>query len=221
MRARLRRARVAWARRAVKALLLHQAFSAGVGNWVADEVLYQSRIHPEQPANSLTAAQVADLHRHIAGVCRVASDAGADAARMPQDWLFHHRWGKGAKTKSKVAGHTIEHVTVGGRTSAYVPALQKLDRAAAAAAARGKGKAGKTTAAAPRSESEGGGAEEAPAPKRARLPAIAKKAAAAASAPAAPARRKPPAPAARAKAAAPRAAAVPAAARSAARLTKR
>jgi hypothetical protein len=29
-----------------------------VGNWVADEVLYQARIHPEQPAASLTPEQV-------------------------------------------------------------------------------------------------------------------------------------------------------------------
>lgn len=35
-----------------------QSFSAGVGNWVADEVLFQARVHPEQPANSLTAEQV-------------------------------------------------------------------------------------------------------------------------------------------------------------------
>lgn len=35
-----------------------QSFTAGVGNWVADECLYQARIHPEQPAASLTAQQV-------------------------------------------------------------------------------------------------------------------------------------------------------------------
>jgi len=32
----------------VKALLLDQANLSGVGNWVADEVLYQAKIHPEQ-----------------------------------------------------------------------------------------------------------------------------------------------------------------------------
>ena len=31
----------------MKSLLLDQSFAAGVGNWVADEVLYQSNIHPE------------------------------------------------------------------------------------------------------------------------------------------------------------------------------
>ncbi len=113
-------------RRAIKALLLDQSFSAGVGNWVADEVLYQARVHPEQPANTLTPEQAKTLHFQIQNVCQVAVDANADSERMPSTWLFHHRWGKGAATKAKIDGHTIDHITVGGRTSAYVPALQKL-----------------------------------------------------------------------------------------------
>ncbi|KAL4420824.1 hypothetical protein ABPG75_010480 [Micractinium tetrahymenae] len=130
-------------RRAIKAVLLDQSFSAGVGNWVADEVLYQSRIHPEQPANSILADQVAALHRAIKDVCELAVAADADANRFPDTWLFHYRWGKGSSTKSKIGGHIIDHITVGGRTSAFVPALQKLRKAAAAAAAP----AGKKTAA--------------------------------------------------------------------------
>ncbi|HMP88694.1 MAG TPA: DNA-formamidopyrimidine glycosylase family protein, partial [Kiritimatiellia bacterium] len=38
----------------VKAVLLDQSFSAGVGNWIADEVLYQSGIDPRRLACSLT-----------------------------------------------------------------------------------------------------------------------------------------------------------------------
>lgn len=114
-------------RRAIKALLLDQSFSAGIGNWVADEVLYQSKIHPEQPADSLTAEQVRQLHQAIHHVCLTASDAGADATTFPENWLFHHRWKKSGKsTKMLLQGHKVEHITVGGRTSAYVPAVQKL-----------------------------------------------------------------------------------------------
>ncbi|GAB4820296.1 hypothetical protein N2152v2_007342 [Parachlorella kessleri] len=126
-------AKLATQKRAVKAVLLDQAITAGVGNWVADEVLYQARIHPEQPAASLSAEEVGALHRLIREVCTIASDVEAEADRLPKTWLFHYRWGKGSKTKAKVEGHTIEHITVGGRTSAYVPALQKLSKAAAAA----------------------------------------------------------------------------------------
>ncbi|XP_024540788.1 formamidopyrimidine-DNA glycosylase isoform X5 [Selaginella moellendorffii] len=46
---------VAKKKTAIKAVLLDQSFIAGIGNWIADEVLYQSRIHPEQPASTLTA----------------------------------------------------------------------------------------------------------------------------------------------------------------------
>lgn len=123
-------------RRAIKALLLDQSFSAGVGNWVADEVLYQCRIHPEQPANSLTAEHAQQLHKWIVEVCRIASEVNADADKLPESWLFHHRWGKGSGKIAKIEGHVIDHITVGGRTSAYVPALQKLSKAVGTSATK-------------------------------------------------------------------------------------
>src|SRR5207249_2635972 len=43
----------------LKALLLDQSFAAGVGNWIADEVLYQARLDPRRRANSLTDAEIA------------------------------------------------------------------------------------------------------------------------------------------------------------------
>jgi formamidopyrimidine-DNA glycosylase len=135
-------ARLRAERRPIKALLLDQKFTPGVGNWVADEALYQARVHPEQPARSLSGAQAAALHRWVKEVCAVASDAGAEAGRFPDDWLFPHRWAKGKAGTSRVSGRAIAHVTVGGRTSAFVPELQRLDKAAAAAAKGcGKGKA--------------------------------------------------------------------------------
>lgn len=53
-------------------LLLVQSFSAGVGNWVADEILYQARIHPEQKAASLSEEQSGALHEQM----QVKSPAG-------------------------------------------------------------------------------------------------------------------------------------------------
>ena len=112
--------------KAIKAALLDQTLAAGVGNWVADEVLYQSRIHPEQPCNSLSEEEIAAVHRWVQEVCQVACDVDAESDRFPDHWLFHVRWEKGKKEGAKIGGHAIEHVTVGGRTSAYVPAVQKL-----------------------------------------------------------------------------------------------
>lgn len=183
-------------KRTLKALLLDQGFSAGVGNWIADEALYQTRLHPEQPAGDLSDEQSAALHAAIPHICQVACDADGDSTRMPHDWLFHvrcahvlvwwwweraeiwrdgdgevvlegpfhgrrgapllvatsvpffasptmhrlssaftescavhlrhARWSKRNQTKPTIDGHVIDHITVGGRTSAYVPALQRL-----------------------------------------------------------------------------------------------
>ncbi|KAJ3837782.1 AtMMH-1 [Lentinula raphanica] len=116
----------------IKALLLDQSFSAGVGNWVADEILYHARVHPEQRCNTLSPAQIGELHRCTKFVCETAVSVDADDTKFPEDWLFKHRWAKGKKTKAQPlklpSGQpaTIRWVTVGGRTSAYVVELQHL-----------------------------------------------------------------------------------------------
>ncbi|KAL6603767.1 hypothetical protein ACP70R_044128 [Stipagrostis hirtigluma subsp. patula] len=107
----------------IKALLLDQSFISGIGNWIADEVLYQSRIHPLQTASSLCRESCEALHRSIQEVIKYAVDVDAECDRFPDDWLFHHRWGK---KPGKVNGKKIEFITAGGRTTAYVPQLQKL-----------------------------------------------------------------------------------------------
>lgn len=49
----------------IKPFLLNQHHVAGLGNIYADEVLWMSKINPEQPANSLTDQQVVALHDNI------------------------------------------------------------------------------------------------------------------------------------------------------------
>jgi formamidopyrimidine-DNA glycosylase len=108
----------------IKAVLLDQSFSAGVGNWIADEVLYQARIAPGRAARSLSPADVQRLRAAIRLVVGTAVRVGADGDRFPRSWLFHTRWGKrvGAVT---ARGESIRHETIGGRTTAWVPKLQK------------------------------------------------------------------------------------------------
>jgi hypothetical protein len=43
--------------------------------------------------------------------------------KLPMCNLIDCRWGKKAGT---LQGHKLDHITVGSRTSCYVPALQKL-----------------------------------------------------------------------------------------------
>ncbi|KAJ1958783.1 hypothetical protein EC988_000103 [Linderina pennispora] len=111
----------------IKALLLNQEFSAGIGNWIADEVLFQSRIHPEQRANTLSEEQAHELLVQIISVCTKAVAVNAESKLFPKDWLFHYRWSKGKKGEHKMPdGRAIEFVTVGGRTSAIIPDVQIL-----------------------------------------------------------------------------------------------
>ena len=67
----------------MQSVLLDQKVAAGVGNWIADEVLYHAALHPEQPARSLTPDQLARLRLSMSMVVTTACAARADAERFP------------------------------------------------------------------------------------------------------------------------------------------
>ena len=106
----------------IKAVLLDQSLFAGVGNWIADEVLYQAGLSPRRPAAALSAAEVARLRAKLLAVVRRAVAVEADSERFPRGWLFHRRWD--ARQPADAPEHIVRE-TIGGRTSAWVPARQK------------------------------------------------------------------------------------------------
>jgi formamidopyrimidine-DNA glycosylase len=108
----------------IKALLLDQTSLAGLGNWLADEVLYHARIAPHRIASSLDAREVSALRRAIRTVVGHAVKVSADHRRFPRTWLFEHRWG-GSRGSRQINGHAIRRDEIGGRTTAWVPAVQK------------------------------------------------------------------------------------------------
>ncbi len=107
----------------VKSLLLDQSFAAGVGNWIADEVLYRAGIDPRRRASSLTDAEAKRVRSALAAIVKRAVDVNADNALYPRAWLFHRRWGR-RDDATTTSGQPIEHVTIGGRTTAWVPSIQ-------------------------------------------------------------------------------------------------
>ena len=113
------------ARSPVKAVLLMQERFPGIGNWMADEVLWRAAIHPKKPAGRLTPAEMRALHRELRWVCRRAlATIGETCADPPKSWLFPHRWEDGGlcpKTKKLLA-----RAEIGGRTTCWSPARQKL-----------------------------------------------------------------------------------------------
>ena len=112
---------------AIKAILLDQSRGmSGVGNWVADEALYHSRIHPSQ--RCLNQDEADRLLVSIKDLLSRAVSCLAKREQFPKTWLFHVRWNKKAKSSKPVdaGGRSVSFVQVGGRTSAIVPSIQKL-----------------------------------------------------------------------------------------------
>lgn len=115
---------------AVKALLLDQnRVVSGVGNWIADEVCYQARVHPATNCNTLSEAQLASLHSALVDVVKTAVACCSTTSSFPASYLFHYRWSKGKKGSSSkgpqdAEGAAITFENVGGRTSAVVLSRQ-------------------------------------------------------------------------------------------------
>lgn len=97
-----------------------------------DEILFQAKIHPEQYTNSLSDAQLEQLHRSVLEICNIAVDTLADQSKFPENWLMKYRWGKGKKNDKLPTGEKIVFLDVGGRTSAVVPSVQKKTGSGAA-----------------------------------------------------------------------------------------
>ena len=58
-----------------------------------------------------------------------AISVNADSDKFPAWWLFHDRWKKGKKGETFYEDRKVAFITVGGRTSAFVPDMQKLRKA--------------------------------------------------------------------------------------------
>ena len=110
----------------IKALLLDQKRACcGVGNWVADEVLYQVEIHPDQAF--LTEKQAGAVWTQLRSILSTAVDCLDKDLDYPKEWLFRYRWTKKRAGKD-YQGRSITFVTSGGRTSAIISTLQKLSK---------------------------------------------------------------------------------------------
>ncbi len=109
---------------AIKAVLLDQSVISGVGNYLADECLYQARISPKRAASSLSISEVEILREKLLAILEFVVSIGADYEKFPKEWMFHHRW-DGKRGADSIDGQAIVREQVGGRTTAWVPALQK------------------------------------------------------------------------------------------------
>jgi formamidopyrimidine-DNA glycosylase len=110
------------ARSPLKALLLDQHWFPGIGNWMADEVCYQLRLHPAVPAGTVEAAA---LRRVLRAICRKSMETiGRDWSDPPRSWLMQHRWKAGGVCPAKSCGSALVRETLRGRTACWCPQCQ-------------------------------------------------------------------------------------------------
>jgi formamidopyrimidine-DNA glycosylase len=117
----------------IKAVLLMQERFPGIGNWMADEILWRAAIHPRRAAGSLTPTEVRAAWRESRRVCRMAlatiagrTEADTPAAlnlHIPDTWLFNHRWRDGGVCPR--TGRPLVRAEIGGRTTCWSPVRQK------------------------------------------------------------------------------------------------
>ena len=108
----------------LKAVLLQQERFPGVGNWMADEILWRCRLHPARKAGTLDAEETETLYRETKKLCRDALRIiGTKYGRPPASWLFRHRWRRGGKCPRD--GSVLRREEIGGRTTAWCLKCQR------------------------------------------------------------------------------------------------
>lgn len=120
-------------KKAIKGVLLDQQLVVGVGNIYADEILFAAKIHPETPANELTAEQENRLHEETIRILKEATEKGgttirsyqnafADAGTFQQELKIYGRTNE-ACVNCETA---IEKIKVAGRGTHFCPTCQVL-----------------------------------------------------------------------------------------------
>jgi formamidopyrimidine-DNA glycosylase len=108
----------------IKAVLLMQNGFSGIGNWMADEILWRAKIHPARPAGRLREPEHTALLRETQFVARRSLETlGKDYSDPPRAWLIHQRWKSGGICPRHRT--LLRRATIGGRTTAWCPRCQR------------------------------------------------------------------------------------------------
>lgn len=108
-------------RTAIKAFLLNQTALAGVGNLYADEILYQTRIHPGSQVGALPRKRLRAVHGAMVEILSVACDRDAYYRDYPPGWFWQWRKQERVARRGKVMAGKV-----GGRTTHWVEGWQRL-----------------------------------------------------------------------------------------------
>ncbi len=102
----------------LKARLLDQSRVAGIGNLIADELLWRAGLSPLRPSDSVTSTEVTRLHRNLGRTLADLTRGGGSHSGQ----LMHERRPGGRCPRD---GTELHRSTVGGRTSWWCPGHQR------------------------------------------------------------------------------------------------
>ena len=107
----------------IKAALLMQNGFPGIGNWMADEILWRARVLPSKRIRRLTEQDRHQLFRATKFVVRRSLETlGKDFSDPPRNWLIHQKWKRDGICP--IHRTPLRHATVAGRTTAWCSKCQ-------------------------------------------------------------------------------------------------
>ena len=102
----------------IKAVLLMQNGFPGIGNWMADEILWRAGVLPSNRSGRLTQSERAAVFRATKFVVKRSLETlGKDFSDPPKNWLIHQKWKRGGVCPKHRT--PLRHATIGGRTTAW------------------------------------------------------------------------------------------------------
>ena len=107
--------------RSIKSALLAQNIIAGVGNLYADEVLFQTKIHPTVPCQKLTKKELTAMHSNMQRILKTAIDFKADYGKFPENYFIHHRKKEGICPRCDAP---LQSLKITQRTTYFCPECQ-------------------------------------------------------------------------------------------------
>jgi formamidopyrimidine-DNA glycosylase len=108
----------------IKAVLLLQNGFSGIGNWMADEILWRAKVLPSKRTGRLSGPERAAIFQAAKFVVKKSLQTlGKDFADPPRNWLIHQKW----KRDGICPLHRtqLRHAIIGGRTTACCPKCQR------------------------------------------------------------------------------------------------
>jgi formamidopyrimidine-DNA glycosylase len=111
---------------AIKTALLDQKHFAGIGNWIADEMLFNCGIHPQERCHQLKVKQLKALLQSGVEIVKEAIKADTHYGDFPQHFFVNYRKEKAIHPKHPQS--PVERLVVGGRGTFIVPEKQILKK---------------------------------------------------------------------------------------------